>query len=129
MIAPIENQGPKNVLGKPLLPCCKKLNTGWYRNGSCETDDNDGGRHVVCALMDEEFLAFSRAMGNDLSTPRPEFDFPGLKEGDCWCLCAARWQEALEVGIAPKVKLESCEESALEILNLDDLKAHSLRNP
>ena len=103
MIAPIENQGPKNVLGEPLQPCCNKLNTGWYRNGSCETDQNDGGRHVICARMTDEFLAFSQAMGNDLSTPRPEYNFPGLKGGDCWCLCAARWQEALEACVPPKV--------------------------
>lgn len=125
MIAPIKN-GPFNVLGNPLQPCCKKLKTGWYRNGSCETDDNDSGRHVVCAVMTEEFLAFSKMAGNDLSTPRPEFSFPGLKEGDCWCLCALRWQEALEAGIAPKVKLESCGQSALEVLELNNLKAHSV---
>lgn len=126
MIAPIENQGPKNVLGEPLQPCCKKLNTGWYRNGSCETDANDGGMHVICAQMTTEFLTFSKSMGNDLSTPRPEYNFPGLKEGDCWCLCAARWQEALEAGVPPKVNLKACEESALNLVNLDDLKKHQI---
>ena len=124
MIAPLR-QGPRNVLGQPLEPCCNKLKTGWFRNGSCETDDNDHGRHVVCVVVTDEFLAFSRAAGNDLSTPRPEFAFPGLKDGDCWCLCAARWQEALEAGVAPKVKLASTEESALELLDLDDLRAHN----
>lgn len=128
MIAPIKKSRPKNVLGKPLQPCCKRLSTGWYRNGSCETDPSDGGRHVVCAQMTEEFLAFSRAMGNDLSTPIPEYDFPGLKAGDCWCLCAARWQEAFEAGMAPKVKLASCEQSALEIIDLKDLRAHCLED-
>lgn len=124
MIAPLR-QGPRNVLGQPLEPCCHKLKTGWFRNGSCETDANDHGRHVVCVVATDEFLAFSRAAGNDLSTPRPEFAFPGLKAGDCWCLCAARWQEALEAGVAPKVKLASTEESALDLLDLDDLRAHA----
>ena len=78
----------------------------------------------MCTVMTDEFLAFSQAMGNDLSTPMPDYDFPGLKEGDCWCLCASRWQEALEAGVAPKVKLAACEQSALEIIDLEDLKAH-----
>lgn len=125
MIAPIENDGPRNVLGEPLQPCCTTLNTGWFRNGSCETDQNDLGKHVVCTVVTEEFLAFSKTMGNDLSTPMPNYNFPGLKEGDCWCLCAARWQEALEAGVAPKVKLAACEQSALEIIQLDDLKRHA----
>ena len=107
-----------------MQPCCTKLNTGWFRNGSCETEVKDSGRHVVCAVMTSEFLAFSQAMGNDLSTPMPEYSFPGLKEGDCWCLCAARWQEALEAGVPPKVNLAACEQSALEIIALEDLKAH-----
>jgi uncharacterized protein (DUF2237 family) len=83
---------------------------------------------VVCAQMTEEFLAFSRSMGNDLSTPLPEYNFPGLKAGDCWCLCAGRWQEAFEAGMAPKVKLASCEMSALEIIDLNDLQAHQLED-
>jgi len=126
MIAPIESTGPKNVLGEPLVPCCHELSTGWYRNGTCETDENDRGRHVICARMTNEFLAFSQAMGNDLSTPRPEYNFPGLKDGDCWCLCAARWQEALEADVAPKVKLAACEESALAVVKLADLQAHQI---
>jgi uncharacterized protein (DUF2237 family) len=126
MIAPIKNKGQKNVLGEILEPCCTKLNTGWFRNGSCETEPNDSGRHVICAQMSDEFLSFSQAMGNDLSTPKPEFSFPGLKSGDCWCLCAARWQEAFEAGTPPKVRLASCHESALEIVNLEDLKANQI---
>ena len=126
MIAPIEPKAPKNVLGESLQPCCTKLSTGWSRNGSCETDKNDGGRHVICAQMTDEFLAFSQSMGNDLSTPLPEYGFPGLQDGDCWCLCAARWQEAFEAGVAPRVKLEACEESALELISLESLQAHQI---
>ena len=126
MIAPIEKKIAKNVLGEALEPCCTKLNTGWYRNGSCETDENDGGRHVICSQMTDAFLSFSQAMGNDLSTPKPEYNFPGLKEGDCWCLCAARWQEAFEAGVPPKVRLAACEESALDVVNLEDLKANQV---
>ena len=126
MIKPIKDDGPKNVLGTELVPCCLENRTGWYRNGSCETDSGDQGRHVVCALMTEEFLEFSKVMGNDLSTPMPEYDFPGLNEGDCWCLCAGRWQEAFEAGMAPKVKLEACEESALDRVQLNDLQDHAI---
>ncbi len=126
MIAPIKPTGPLNVLGTPLLPCCLENSTGWYRNGSCETDSGDHGRHVICAIMTEEFLAFSKLMGNDLSTPIPEYNFPGLKPGECWCLCAGRWQEAFEAGMAPMVKLEACEQSALEIVDLENLKSHAV---
>jgi uncharacterized protein (DUF2237 family) len=126
MIAPIETNRPKNVLGTDLVPCCMENNTGWYRDGTCRTDRDDHGRHVVCAMMTVEFLAFSKEMGNDLSTPMPEYNFPGLQAGDCWCLCAQRWQEALEAQMAPKLKLEACEESALQVANLSDLKAHAL---
>lgn len=126
MIAPIKPSGSLNVLGTPLLPCCLENSTGWYRNGSCETDSGDHGRHVICAIMTEEFLAFSKLMGNDLSTPIPEYNFPGLKPGECWCLCAGRWQEAFEAGMAPMVKLEACEQSALEIVDLENLKSHAL---
>jgi len=128
MIAPIKSNRPKNVLGTDLLPCCLENSTGWYRNGSCETDTGDHGRHVVCALMTEEFLEFSKQMGNDLSTPVPAYDFPGLQPGECWCLCAGRWQEALEAGMAPQVKLEACEQSALEVVSLSDLKAHAIQD-
>ena len=126
MIAPIKPTGPLNVLGTPLLPCCLENSTGWYRNGTCETDSGDHGRHVICAIMNEEFLAFSKQMGNDLSTPIPEYNFPGLKPGECWCLCAGRWQEAFEAGMAPMVKLEACEQSALEIVDLENLKSHAV---
>jgi len=87
---------------------------------------NDGGRHVICAQMTDAFLAFSKSMGNDLSTPMPEYNFPGLNDGDCWCLCAARWQEAFEAGVPPKVRLAACEESALAVVSLDHLKAHQI---
>ena len=126
MIAPIKPTGSLNVLGTPLLPCCLENSTGWYRNGTCETDPSDHGRHVICAIMTEEFLAFSKQMGNDLSTPIPEYNFPGLKPGECWCLCAGRWQEAFEAGMAPMVKLEACEQSALEIVDLENLKSHAV---
>jgi uncharacterized protein (DUF2237 family) len=126
MIAPIKPTGPVNVLGTPLLPCCLENSTGWYRNGSCETDSGDHSRHVICAIMTEEFLAFSKLMGNDLSTPIPEYNFPGLQPGECWCLCAGRWQEAFEAGMAPMVKLEACEQSALEIVDLKNLKSHAV---
>lgn len=126
MIAPIKPSDPLNVLGTPLLPCCLENSTGWHRNGACETDSGDHGRHVICAIMTEEFLAFSKQMGNDLSTPIPEYNFPGLKPGECWCLCADRWQEAFESGMAPMVKLEACEQSALEIVDLENLKSHAV---
>ena len=126
MIAPLKPNQPKNVLGNDLIPCCLENMTGWYRKGSCQTDEADHGRHVVCAIMTEEFLSFSQEAGNDLSTPIPEYNFPGLKPGDCWCLCAGRWQEAFEAGMAPQVKLEACEESALELISLKDLKAHAI---
>ena len=126
MIAPIKPTGPLNVLGTPLLPCCLENSTGWYRNGTCETDSGDHGRHVICAIMTEDFLAFSKLMGNNLSTPIPEYNFPGLQPGECWCLCAGRWQEAFEAGMAPMVKLEACEQSALEIVDLQSLKSHAV---
>lgn len=100
--------------------------TGWFRDGCCNTDARDVGRHVVCAEMTDEFLQFSKARGNDLSTPRPEFGFPGLRAGDKWCLCAARWQEAFEAGSAPKVILEATHERALEVCDLDDLRAFAI---
>lgn len=119
-------QRKKNVLGGPLQPCCHSPVTGYFRDGFCRTDDSDFGRHVVCAVMTDDFLVFSRDAGNDLISPRPEFQFPGLKAGDCWCLCAVRWQEAYEAGVPPKVILESCESSALEYCALDALKQHAL---
>jgi uncharacterized protein len=117
---------PRNVLGGPLGECCHKPMTGFYRTGSCETGPEDRGLHVVCAQMTAEFLAFSRACGNDLSTPLPEVGFPGLKPGDCWCLCAARWQGALEAGEAPRVRLLATHEAALEVVELVDLKRYAI---
>lgn len=96
-----------NVLGQPLKPCSVQPITGFFRNGCCETGPTDRGRHIVCTVMTDEFLAFSKAQGNDLSTPMPEYDFPGLKAGDQWCLCLERWREAYEAGKAPKVVLEA----------------------
>lgn len=116
----------RNVLGEPLQVCCFQPRTGFYRTGSCETGPEDRGLHVVCAEVTVDFLAFSKSRGNDLSTPMPAFGFPGLTPGDRWCLCAARWQEALEAGAAPKVVLRSTHEAALELIALADLKRHAL---
>lgn len=116
----------RNVLGGPLACCCERPRTGFYRDGYCHTGPQDIGLHTVCAEVTAEFLRFSRARGNDLSTPRPEFDFPGLKPGDRWCLCAARWREALLAGVAPPVILTACHERALEVVTLNELSAHAL---
>ena len=115
----------KNVLGTKLQPCCKFPMTGFYRNGYCHTGPEDVGRHVVCIRITNEFLKFSFVAGNDLSTPIPQADFPGLIAGDQWCLCALRWQEAFEAGAAPEVILEATHESALEVLKLENLKKHA----
>ena len=114
----------RNVLGGPLSSCSERPKTGWFRTGCCETDDSDLGRHVVCALMTEEFLAFSKARGNDLTRPGP--GFAGLRPGDRWCLCAARWREAFEADAAPPVVLEATEESALELIALEALEHHAV---
>lgn len=100
--------------------------TGYYRDGCCNTGGNDVGSHVVCAVMTDEFLAFSKAQGNDLSTPRPEYSFPGLKAGDQWCLCASRWAEALDAGAAPRVVLAGTHAMAIEWASIDDLKAYAI---
>lgn len=115
-----------NVLGGPLLPCSVAPLTGFFRDGCCNTGPGDLGLHVVCAEMTREFLAFSKARGNDLSTPRPEYGFGGLKPGDRWCLCAARWEEARAAGQAPRVLLEATHIAALEVCSLEDLKAHAV---
>ena len=115
-------QQPLNVLGTPLEPCSRDPLTGYYRDGSCHTGQTDVGTHVVCALMTEEFLAFTRSRGNDLSSPRPEHGFPGLRPGDQWCLCALRWKEALDAGVAPAVVLESTHAKALEYVSLEALE-------
>ncbi|MAC60961.1 MAG: hypothetical protein CMN37_03625 [SAR116 cluster bacterium] len=116
----------KNVLGGKLEVCSLQPMTGFYRNGCCETDENDMGLHTVCAEMTTEFLEYSKSVGNDLSTPRPEFDFRGLVQGDLWCLCASRWQQAFESGKAPNVKLSSTNIATLNICSLDDLKKHAI---
>lgn len=115
-----------NVLGEVLNPCSIQPMTGFYRDGCCATGPEDIGRHVVCAEVTEAFLEFSKSRGNDLSTPRPEFGFPGLKAGDRWCLCAERWKEAHEAGAAPRVILQSTHEAALEHVDLDALKQYAL---
>ena len=116
----------RNVLGQELMPCSNAPLTGFYRNGCCETGPDDTGLHTVCAVMTAAFLAFSRSVGNDLSTPRPDFNFPGLKPGDRWCLCAPRWKEALDAGAAPGVVLEATHEETLAIVTLDVLRAHAV---
>ena len=116
----------KNVLGEDLVECCTKPMTGFFRNGCCDTSAEDVGSHTVCAVMTEAFLAFSKASGNDLSTPHPEFGFAGLQPGDRWCLCAPRWQEALEANAAPRVVLRATHEGALEHCSLADLKQHAI---
>lgn len=118
-----------NVLGLPLEACSFRPVTGFFRDGCCNSSPEDAGRHVVCAVMNPDFLTFSRLRGNDLSTPRPEFEFPGLKPGDRWCLCAARWVEALMAGNAPKVVLESTHEDVLDLLSLETLVEHALQLP
>ncbi len=116
----------KNVLGTELELCCNKPLTGYFRDGFCRTDQTDRGSHVICARVTTKFLEFSKARGNDLSTPRPEYNFVGLNHGDCWCLCALRWAQALEAGVAPPVKLSSTNIKALEFVQLADLKQHAL---
>jgi len=117
----------KNILGGELEPCGFDPLTGFYRDGCCESGGDDPGVHAVCARMTEEFLAFSVATGNDLVTPRPEFGFAGLRAGDRWCLCASRWQEAYEAGVAPPVVLEATHARALEWCNAGALREHAER--
>lgn len=111
-----------NVLGQPLKPCGFDPLTGFYRDGCCHTGPGDHGLHTVCVVATDEFLRFSKVAGNDLSTPVPEYEFPGLKEGDRWCLCVTRWIEAFEAGFAPRVVLASTHVSALEYVDLEDLQ-------
>lgn len=118
--------GQRNVLGGPLGSCSEKPMTGFFRDGCCNTSDEDLGSHTICVLLTSDFLEFSKARGNDLSTPRPEFAFPGLKAGDRWCLCAMRWREALHAGKAPRVVLNATNEAALLIVGLDDLKRYAI---
>ncbi|MBL8763545.1 MAG: DUF2237 domain-containing protein [Phycisphaerae bacterium] len=121
--------GAQSVLGTPLQPCSKRPLTGFFRDGCCNTGRDDHGLHLLCAMMTPEFLAFSKSRGNDLSTPAPDYDFPGLKPGDRWCLCIGRWKEALEAGVAPPVVLEATHMGALEFVDLEDLRAHAHPRP
>jgi len=118
--------GQRNVYGEPLKSCSERPLTGFFRTGCCHTGPDDVGLHTVCVVVTADFLAFSKARGNDLSTPHPEFDFPGLKPGDRWCLCAARWREAFEAGKAPRVILGATHEATLEIVDFDDLKRYAI---
>ena len=114
-----------NVLGGKLETCCTSPMTGYYRDGKCNTGGGDFGAHTVCAQLTEEFLQFTKSKGNDLSTPVPEFNFPGLKPGDCWCLCASRWKEAMDAGCAPLVVLAATHALTLEYVSLNELKQHA----
>ena len=116
----------RNVLGTDLIECSLDPLTGFYRNGKCDTCGDDAGQHSVCAQMTEVFLEYSAAQGNDLMTPAPEYNFPGLKAGDFWCLCLGRWIEAYKAGVAPKIKLESTHASVLEYLDLASLKEYAV---
>jgi uncharacterized protein (DUF2237 family) len=118
----------KNIFGESLKPCCTNPKTGFYRDGFCRTNQEDNGKHVVCAIVTEEFLQFSLRQGNDLITPRPAYHFPGLRPGDKWCLCALRWKEAFEAGCAPKVVLEATDERALKYIDINDLILHAEKN-
>lgn len=130
--APCDPEGPPaiaplDVLGRPLATCSTDPLTGWFRDGSCRTDTSDRGLHTVCASLTTDFLAYTKARGNDLSTPRGSF--PGLQPGDRWCLCAARWDEARRAGVAPEVVLEATDDAALGVVTLDHLKAHATPSP
>jgi hypothetical protein len=114
-----------NVLGGKLETCCTSPMTGYYRDGKCNTGGGDYGAHTVCAQLTADFLQFSKSRGNDLITPVPAFNFPGLKPGDCWCLCASRWKEAMDAGVAPKVVLSATHALTLEYVSLDELKQHA----
>lgn len=120
-----ERKPDRNVLGGPLAPCSRDPLTGFFRDGCCRTGPGDTGVHTVCAVMTKDFLAFTVAAGNDLVTPRPEWDFPGLVEGDRWCLCAERWLEAARAGRAPPVVLEATHEKSLDIVPFELLKKHA----
>ncbi len=118
--------GAKNVLGTPLQTCSTDPMTGWFRNGCCDTGAGDMGMHVVCCQVTAEFLEFSKQAGNDLTTPMPEYRFPGLKPGDRWCLCATRFKEAYDAGFAPNIILEATHMSAIEFANLEELQEHAV---
>ena len=117
----------KNIFGDPILECSKSPLTGYFRNGCCDTDESDFGMHTVCVVATQEFLNFSKEVGNDLSTPIPQWNFEGVKAGDRWCLCALRWKEAFENGVAPKVVLEATNEKTLDIIPIGDLIKHAYK--
>jgi uncharacterized protein (DUF2237 family) len=119
-------EGQKNVFGEPLKGCSDRPVTGFYRTGCCHTGPEDFGLHTVCVEVTADFLAFSKSRGNDLSTPHPDFGFPGLQPGDRWCLCAARWREAFEAGSPPRVVLAATHEATLEVVDLADLKRYAI---
>lgn len=125
----IESPPARNVFGQPLVPCSFDPLTGFFRDGCCKTSADDVGTHVVCAVMTQEFLAFSRGAGNDLGAPRPDVGFPGLKAGDQWCLCALRWVEAFSAGLAPPIILESTNYSVLDYIPLEILQRFELGGP
>jgi uncharacterized protein len=122
----MSEQQQKNVFGEPIASCSQSPVTGFYRNGCCDTGPEDVGSHTVCAIMTDEFLTYTKSAGNDLSTPVPAYGFPGLKAGDRWCLCAARWKQAFDAGAAPRVVLAATNEAALEIVALEDLKRYAI---
>ena len=117
----------KNILGTELQSCCTEPMTGFFRDGYCNTNQMDQGTHVVCAIVTDEFLEFTRSLGNDLSIPRPEFQFPGLKSGDGWCLCALRWEEAYEEGVATPLKPEATHEKVLDFISKEALEKHYIK--
>ena len=123
---PVRMEPSINVLGSDMVPCSTDPMTGFFRNGSCDTCEQDRGSHTVCALMTAEFLAYSKYLGNDLSTPRPEFAFPGLKPGDQWCLCAARFLQAHQEGVAPQVRLHATHRRALDVVPIEVLRANAV---
>jgi uncharacterized protein (DUF2237 family) len=118
-----------NVLGQKLQPCSFDPLTGYFRDGCCTHDENDPGQHIVCAVMSEQFLTFSKLAGNDLSTPRPEYGFVGLKPGDRWCLCALRWLQALQTGAAPQIVLAATHEEILDLISLETLVEYGIDRP
>ncbi len=117
----------RNIYGKPLVPCSSEPMTGFFRSGCCETNEMDHGSHTVCAQVTAEFLAFSKKAGNDLSTPRPEFNFPGLQPGDRWCVCAPRWKQAYDAGFACPLILEACHHNALQYATLEELESFAFK--
>lgn len=121
-----EHEEQRNVFGESIETCSIQPMTGFYRSGCCHTGDDDVGMHTICIQATAEFLAFSKMRGNDLSTPLPEFGFPGLQPGDRWCLCALRWKEALEAGMAPRVVLLATHENTLEVVSIEDLKRYAI---